>query len=251
MGAWTYAVGLSLMAGLATGAGGLLGALVPRVGPRTLGASMGFAAGVMLTVSLADLLPGAALQYMEWMPSWAAAGAAASLCILGTVILLLARKLLPQPQPGTGSILRTAVMVAAALAIHNLPEGMLTLLGGLQSPQRGLRLALAVALHNLPEGLAVSIPVGYALHNRWKGVGWALASGLAEPLGALLALAVLRPILTPGLLTGTTALIAGVMCGACAAELLPGGAAAGGTGHAGAGFAVGVAVMLVGLTVLA
>ena len=64
-------------------------------------------------------------------------------------------------------------------------------------------------------------------------------------------MAILRPILTPGLLNGTTALIAGIMCGACAAELLPGGAAAGGSGHTGAGFAAGVAVMLVGLIVLA
>lgn len=255
-----YAMLLSLLAGLATGLGGLAAVATPRISARTLAGSMGFAAGVMLTVSLGDMLPHATREYMGWMPPVAAGCAAGSLCFLGALAALLLAQILPDPQrlahgaaakkDDRAAVARTAMVVALALAAHNLPEGMLTLFGGLESPQFGMRLALAVALHNIPEGIAVSVPMAYAAESRWKGAGWALASGLAEPLGAILALALLRPVLTPGVLNGSIALIAGLMSGVSAGELLPGGIEAGGKKAAVAGFGAGAAVMLLGIAVL-
>ncbi len=73
-----------------------------------------------------------------------------------------------------------------ALLLHNFPEGVLTFFAGTADPSLGLRTAAAIALHNIPEGLAVAVPFVYATR-RTAGVLAALVSGLAEPLGAVLA----------------------------------------------------------------
>ena len=120
-----------------------------------------------------------------------------------------------------GSAMRAALVTGAALLLHNLPEGILTLLTNVSDPQLGARTALAIALHNIPEGLAVAVPFACATGSRAKGAAAALVSGLAEPAGAVLAALVLAPLLTPGLLNGIVAVVAGIMLWVAAAQLLP------------------------------
>lgn len=233
---------LTLVAGLATGLGGVAAAAV-RLSPRGLAACMGFAGGVMLAISLADLAPEALAFYGGRMSPAGAGAAAVSLMAAGAVIAALLSRLLPedaalaglcQGDAGRTAVLRAGLAVAAALVLHNLPEGVLTLFAGAADPALGARTALAVALHNIPEGLAVAAPLAWATGKRGQAVGAALASGLAEPLGALLAWGLLQNFLTPGLLNGTVALVAGVMLWVALAELLPQALRAGLAGAAGA-----------------
>ena len=147
--------------------------------------------------------------------------------------------------------LHCGVVVGLALVAHNLPEGILTLFSGVQDPREGLRLSLAIALHNLPEGISTAAPIWYATHSRKKSVLAAFGSGLAEPLGALLAYFVPSPVLSPGLLAGLTLGAAGVMCWVSVSELLFGGFALGRRGDTAAGFAAGVCGMILGIAVLA
>jgi len=51
----------------------------------------------------------------------------------------------------------------------------------------GVAIALAVALHNIPEGISVSVPIYYATGSRLKAFWYSVLSGLAEPLGAIIA----------------------------------------------------------------
>ncbi len=44
--------------------------------------------------------------------------------------------------------------------------------------------------HACAEGIVVAVPIFYATGSRWRAVMWALLTGLAEPLGALIGLAV-------------------------------------------------------------
>lgn len=245
---------LTVLAGLSTGLGGVLAALL-RPTPRLLRLCSGFAGGVMVTISLADLAPQAAAFYGSYLARPAAALAAVTLLGLGAVLALLLARLLPdtgalaarcRQDAGRAAALRTALAVGAALAMHNLPEGVLTLFSGAADPSLGLRTALAVALHNIPEGLAVAAPLIFATGRRMRGVGAAFASGLAEPLGAVLAWGLLRGLLTPGLLNGTVALVAGVMLWVALAELLP--QARGRAGTAGA--LAGCLTMLLSVEVL-
>lgn len=64
----------------------------------------------------------------------------------------------------------------------------------------GVAIAVAIAIHNIPEGIAVSIPIYYATGDRRKAFRLSLLSGLAEPVGAVLAYLVLTPFMTPTLM---------------------------------------------------
>ena len=154
---------MTTIAGLSTGLGGLIAALF-RPTPRLMAFCGGFAGAVMLTVSLADLAP-ALLDFYGALLSPFGCGAAAAALLLGGMLAawLLACAL---PDEDTladrfgsrtqGSAMRAALVTGAALLLHNLPEGILTLLTNVSDPQLGARTALAIALHNIPEGLAVA-----------------------------------------------------------------------------------------------
>jgi len=125
-------------------------------------------------------------------------------------------------------LLRTGVFTALAITIHNFPEGIATFLAALQDPALGMAIAVAIALHNIPEGISVSVPIFYATGNRKKAFLYSLASGLSEPLGALIAFAAIAiiagggawavPAHVTGLLFGG---VAGVMVYISLDELLP------------------------------
>ncbi|CAM9210048.1 unnamed protein product [Scytosiphon promiscuus] len=118
-------------------------------------------------------------------------------------------------------LVRMGVMTAVAIGIHNFPEGLATFVAALSDPSVGLALAVAIAIHNIPEGLCVAIPVYYATGNRWKAFGWALLSGVSEPIGAGLGWLILKDIMSElvyGVLFGV---VAGMMVNITIHELIP------------------------------
>lgn len=118
-------------------------------------------------------------------------------------------------------LVRMGVMTAIAIGIHNFPEGLATFVAALSDPSVGLALAVAIAIHNIPEGLCVAIPVYYATGNRWKAFGWALLSGVSEPIGAALGWLILKDIMSElvyGILFGV---VSGMMVNITLHELIP------------------------------
>jgi hypothetical protein len=83
------------------------------------------------------------------------------------------------------------LFTAITITLHNFPEGVATFLAALEDPITGIAIAAAVALHNIPEGISVSVPIFSATGRRRKAFIFSLFSGLAEPLGALVAMATL------------------------------------------------------------
>ena len=79
------------------------------------------------------------------------------------------------------------LFTALAIGIHNFPEGLATFLAALQNPGLGTAIAVAVALHNIPEGISVSVPIFYATGNRKRAFTYSVLSGVAEPVGAVVA----------------------------------------------------------------
>lgn len=122
---------------------------------------------------------------------------------------------------GDDKLVRMGVMTAVAIGIHNFPEGLATFVAALSDPSVGAALAVAIAIHNIPEGLCVAIPVYYATGNRWKAFGWALLSGVSEPIGAGLGWIVLKDNMSEtvyGILFGV---VAGMMINITIHELIP------------------------------
>jgi ZIP family zinc transporter len=172
----------SLLAGLATGLGGLLVVALPRLSRRVYDSLLGFSAGVMLAAAALTLLWPA-------LERGGIFGVSAGLFSGGLVVLGLERSI-PHLEPhfaprlnGVGA--RLGVLLAAAVTLHNLPEGLAV--GVAFAPGTGhfgLIVALAIALQNIPEGLAVATPLRAHGASRLQAVGWATASGLTEPLAA-------------------------------------------------------------------
>jgi ZIP family zinc transporter len=125
-------------------------------------------------------------------------------------------------------LMRMGLFTALAIAIHNFPEGLATFLAALKDPSLGAAIAIAVALHNIPEGISVSVPIFYATGNRRKAFTFSLLSGLAEPVGAVIAYLGIRFLLggnsgvippeIMGILFGG---VAGIMVYISLDELLP------------------------------
>jgi len=87
---------------------------------------------------------------------------------------------------------RVALMLFVSLLIHNFPEGLCVAASAKESPELGITVAIGIFIHNVPEGIAISVPCIAARPDRpWLAFWLASASGLAEPLGAAVALLLL------------------------------------------------------------
>ena len=89
----------------------------------------------------------------------------------------------------------------------------------LHSPQLGMNTTLAIALHNIPEGIAIAVPCMAARPDApWLAFGMACLSGLAEPLGAMVAVTFMDPSSS---LDNVLSFVAGVMVAVALLELFP------------------------------
>lgn len=241
---------LSAAAGGATVIGALLAVAVRRPKASLLTFALGFSAGVMLAVSLLELLPQATEVLLFEMPGAAGAAVAVFSCSAGMLCSQLLDSALPSGFERIGTqrerqLLRLGLFSMLALMIHNLPEGMAVFLSASQNVNMGIRLCTAIALHNIPEGISIALPIYAALQRRTPALLLATVSGAAEPLGALLALRFLQPVLTERGLAMMFCGIAGLMSAISVAELLPEALCGKKPGYGVAGVLFGILLMLV------
>ncbi len=259
---FVFALALSAVASLATFTGGLISLVVRRPGPRVMAASLGFSAGVMIFVSFAELLP-SGIADVGFLPAVGAffGGLLAMYLIDAAVPHVFVTeghelKIHPDCVPATAqpgrqiNLLRSSLLIAIGIGIHNLPEGMATFAGALKSRGLGLAIGGAVALHNIPEGLAVAVPVFCATGSRSRSLLWAFLAGASELAGALLAAALLMPLLTPHLLAVVLAAVAGLMVFISFDELIPGSYSYGHEHASVIGLIAGMALMAFGIWIL-
>jgi len=238
----------TIIAGLATGVGSAIALLAKRPTSRFISISLGFSAGVMIFVSLAELFTDSVRQLTELYGHRGGYWAAIVAFFGGMGLIFAIDKFVPTavnphearaieaaaseaadsracPEKGVDArsarLLRTGALTAIVVTIHNFPEGIASLLSGIQSPKLGLAIAFAIAIHNIPEGIAISVPVYYSTGSRKKAFWYSAASGLAEPLGAAIGYLFLRPYLDGPVLGFALAAVAGIMIYISLDELLP------------------------------
>jgi len=119
------------------------------------------------------------------------------------------------------SLTRVGMVSAIAIIVHNLPEGLATFVAALADPTLGISIAIAIAIHNIPEGIAVAVPLYAGTGDKKRSFLIALASGLAEPIGALAGFFIFRPFLSESLMGIIFASVAGIMVYISLDELLP------------------------------
>ena len=206
------------IAGVAgTGLGGLIGALLQKNSNRIVSLLLSFAAGVMLSVVCCDLISEAIETQVNVFV--VIASIAVGVAVIFLLNHLIDRKTNPEVphidanHPKTAddldelihsdhyeqhfakkdskfALFIAGVVMASAIALHNVPEGMT--IGASYASNDGvmgsaaLVLAILIGLHNIPEGMAVSVPLISGGMNKFKAVVITALSGAPTILGALL-----------------------------------------------------------------
>ena len=200
-----------------TGLGGLVGAILQKDSNRTVSLLLSFAGGVMLSVVCFDLVT----EAVETNAGvWFVVGAIAlGVAITYFLNYLIDKKTNPEVphidedhpktaddldelihsdhleqhyarKDGKLGLFVAGIVMASAIALHNVPEGMT--IGASYASNDGvmgsaaLVLAVLIGLHNIPEGMAVSVPLISGGMKRWKAVLITACSGIPTILGALL-----------------------------------------------------------------
>ena len=94
-------------------------------------------------------------------------------------------------------------------------------MAALRNPSLGIPIAVAIAIHNIPEGISVSIPIYYASNSRKKAFWLSFASGLAEPIGALIGYFIITQFMNDIVFGIIFSSVAGIMVFISLDELLP------------------------------
>ena len=202
---------------LGTGLGGLIGALLQKDSNRTVSLLLSFAGGVMLAVVCFDLV----VEAIETGVSiYTVIGSIAiGVAVIYFLNWLIDRKTNPEVphidanhphthddldelihadhfqqhrkyQDSKLALFVAGVVMACAIALHNVPEGMTIGASYASSDavmgRAALTLAILIGLHNIPEGMAVSVPLISGGMTKWKAVCVTAASGVPTVVGALL-----------------------------------------------------------------
>jgi ZIP family zinc transporter len=119
------------------------------------------------------------------------------------------------------NLFRVGFVSMMAIGLHNFPEGIATFMAGYSNRSLGISIMIAIAMHNIPEGISVAMPVYFATGSKLKALKYTFLSGIAEPVGALLAFILLRPFINDLMMGVIFAIITGVMLYLSIEELIP------------------------------
>lgn len=183
----------TLIAGFATGAGALPIFFKKKFSQKSLELGLSYSAGIMLIASFTSLLLPAFEESKRIFSNGVAFPITAVAFMVGYLFITGVHHIIPH-----GHVLKKEkarkelklskmALVVLAICLHNFPEGLAVGVGfGAGNDTEGMSLALAIAIQNLPEGLVVAIGILNEGASKYKAFGWALLSGLVEPLAALL-----------------------------------------------------------------
>ena len=249
-------IGITALAGMGgTGMGGLVSCLFRKDSSKTVSLLLSFAARVMTSVACFDLLS-EALHPEEGSGS---VGLVVLGVLVGYVVIALLNAWIDHNtnhevahidenhprtadsleelthanhlhehregrQPRSGLFLAGLVM-AAAIALHNVPEGMVIGASFSRTAEAmllnrgGLTMAVVIGLHNIPEGMAVAVPLISGGMPKWRSVVITALTGFPTVLGALLGFTV--GAMGPTALSLSLSFASGAMLYVVFGELLP------------------------------
>lgn len=206
---------------LITFLGPLIGSLIGVLKKPSKGfmyVMLSFAAGVMMAVSFLELIPESIALSSVWI---AIAGV-----LIGSLAMFSMDRLIPHIHPELCSqeqgkrLKRTAFYLLVGIFLHNFPEGMAIAIGAVSEIKLSLVVALAIAIHDIPEGICTSAPYYYVTKKRLKSFLISSSTVIPTMAGFLIAyyLYNMIPLSLVGLLIGATA---GLMIYISGDELIP------------------------------
>ena len=224
---------VTLIAGMSTLLGGFFTFFVKKDSLKALSVGLGFSGGMMIFVSLNELLVQSNKYLAPQFPH--RAGLITFLMFfVGVGIAILIDYFIPDHiesdlflqnpencEKHLHHIKRAGIVTAIAVAVHNFPEGIANFFVSSQDLSIGIPLAFAIAIHNIPEGIAVALPIYHAVKKKRTAILYSFLSGISEPLGALIGFVFLKNYLNLTTLGILFAIISGIMVYISIDTLLP------------------------------
>ena len=261
MGNFWFVIIISIISGIiSTGIGGLFGAIFKKDSSKVVSLLLSFAGGIMLSLICFELIPeavnpeGATSEIPLYVILLGIVAGFASVYLLNMLIDNHANKEVehitpehPQTADSLGELIHSdhlemhmkrhksgvarkyelfiaGIVMACALALHNLPEGMV--IGASYAGHTGnlfagggFILAVVLGLHDIPEGMAISVPLIAGGMKKWKAILLATLSGIPTVLGAVLGYSLGLP--SPIWLAISLTFAAGAMLYVVFGELIP------------------------------
>ncbi|MDE6189635.1 MAG: ZIP family metal transporter [Clostridia bacterium] len=183
-----------------TGLGGLLGGAFKRDSDKIISILLAFAAGVMLSIVCFDLMSAPISKMRQGLlPSFTPIIVAIAVIIGYCLVYFLnrfidGRAALSKKASSKSSLFVAGITLIVAIAVHNLPEGMVIGASYANQPNMlanlfkssGFIMAIVIGMHNIPEGMAICVPLLTGGMKKTKAVLLTALSGLPTVFGALL-----------------------------------------------------------------
>jgi len=214
---------VSTIAGLST----MLGSLViffkfkeSNINKFITGA-LAFSLAIMIGISITDLIPESTYTLLQDYGINKGIICSLIFFILGIVLIKFLNKLINQYENKKSDLYKLGILNMLALILHNFPEGIATFMSSYKDIGIGIKLSLAIALHNIPEGISIAVPIYYATRSKKQAIMKTFLSGIAEPIGALVAYIFLSKYITNSLISIILILVGGIMITLAIDVILP------------------------------
>lgn len=206
---------ITTLAGIATLLGYFVIYLPIRYKNRITNASLSFASGVMITISIFDLIP-ESFNYIMYNDLYFKI----LLIILFITIGVCFSIILNRVVDSNNYLYRIGIVSLISIVLHNIPEGIITFITANNNTNLGLKLGMAIAFHNIPEGISIAVPLYYSTKKKGRVFIFLLISALSEPIGALIGL-LLNNYINNNILGYIYSIIVGLMLYISIYEILP------------------------------
>ena len=211
---------LTTLAGLAT----LLGTIPIFVKfkdkNKIISASCAFASGVMICVSILDLVP-ESLRYLKTNYQGITLIVLSFIFILIGIITSLFLEKIVDSVSDDNNLFKVGILSMIAIILHNIPEGIVTFIVSNRNIMLGVSICTAIALHNIPEGISIAVPIYYATKSKFKAIIYTSVSAISELLGAIITYLFLAKYINDTILGLILSFTAGIMIQISFNKLLP------------------------------
>jgi len=217
---------ISTIAGLSTVLGGLVVFLKPKKEHinKFITFCLSFSLAIMILISINDLIPESTRILLENYGILKGIIISIVTFVIGGVLINKINKKINKytiKNTKNNNLYRVGILSMVALMLHNFPEGIAIYMSAYKDISLGISLGIAILLHNIPEGIAIAVPIYYSTGKKRGAIFKTFISGLAEPLGAVLAFLFLSRFITDSLISIVLLFVAGLMITLSINELFP------------------------------
>ena len=223
---------LTLLAGMSTLLGGFMTFFVKRDSFKALSIGLGFSAGVMVYISLTELMKSSTIMLNVSFGEKLSSLITFVFFFVGILVAIMIDYFIPDhieedlfsEHPHCNhkhKIKRAGLITAIAVAVHNFPEGLATFLVSSHDLSLGIPVSIAIAIHNIPEGIAVALPIYHSTGKKRYAIWYSFLSGISEPIAGLVGILCLKMFMPEWMVGAMFAAVAGIMVYISFDTLLP------------------------------